>query len=66
MRDRVSITELTPLLFLERSADVFPDKTAIRYRDRSITYAEMKAADRSAGAGAPGVRGRRPAIVWPI
>ncbi len=44
MRDRVSITELTPLLFLERSADVFPDKTAIRYRDRSVSYREMKAA----------------------
>ncbi|MGF1666930.1 MAG: long-chain-fatty-acid--CoA ligase [Acidimicrobiia bacterium] len=43
MRDRVSITELTPLLFLERSADVFPDKAAIRYRDRIITYAGMKA-----------------------
>ncbi len=44
MRDRVSITELTPLLFLERSADVFPGKAAIRYRDRVITFAEMKTA----------------------
>jgi fatty-acyl-CoA synthase len=44
MRDRVSITELTPLLFLERSADVHPDKVAIRYRDRMISYAGMKAA----------------------
>ena len=43
MRDRVSITELTPLLFLERSADVFPAKVAIRYGDRSVTYAEMRA-----------------------
>jgi fatty-acyl-CoA synthase len=42
MRTKVSITELTPLLFLERSADVFPNKPAIRYRDREITYAEMK------------------------
>jgi fatty-acyl-CoA synthase len=42
MRDRVSITELTPLLFLERSADVFPDKIAIRYGNRSLTYAEMR------------------------
>ena len=42
MRDRVSITELTPLLFLERSADVFGDRVAISYRDRSITYAEMR------------------------
>jgi fatty-acyl-CoA synthase len=42
MRDRVSITELTPLLFLERSADVFPDKDAIRYRERVISFAQMK------------------------
>lgn len=38
----VSVTQLTPLLFLERSAEIFPDKTAIRYGDRSITYAEMR------------------------
>ena len=44
MRDRVSITELTPLLFLERSADIFGDRTAITYRDRSLTYSEMRAA----------------------
>ncbi|MEX1043470.1 MAG: AMP-binding protein, partial [Acidimicrobiia bacterium] len=43
MRDRVSITELTPLLFLERSADVFGDRTAVTYRERSLTYAEMRA-----------------------
>ena len=42
MRDRVSITELTPLLFLERSADVFGDRVAISYRDRSLTYSEMR------------------------
>ncbi|HHC08928.1 MAG TPA: long-chain-fatty-acid--CoA ligase [Actinobacteria bacterium] len=34
-------TELTPLAFLERSADVFAGKTAISYGDRSWTYAEM-------------------------
>lgn len=43
MRDKVSITELTPLLFLERSADVFPDKDAIRYRERRLTYRDMHA-----------------------
>ncbi len=40
---RVSITQLTPLIFLERSASVYPDKPAIRYHDRVQTYAEMKA-----------------------
>jgi fatty-acyl-CoA synthase len=43
MRDSVSITELTPLLFLERSADVFPARTALVYRDRSMTYRELRA-----------------------
>ncbi|MFP5331573.1 MAG: acyl--CoA ligase family protein [Acidimicrobiia bacterium] len=42
MRDRVSITELTPLLFLERSADVFGDRVAVSYQDRSITYTQMR------------------------
>jgi fatty-acyl-CoA synthase len=39
--DPTSVTELTPLLFLERSAQVFPDKVAIVYRDHTITYAEF-------------------------
>ncbi len=34
-------TRLTPLLFLERSADVFPDKEAITYPRSSYTYREM-------------------------
>ena len=38
-------TELTPLSFLERSALVYPHKTAIVEGDRRITYQEM--ADRS-------------------
>ncbi len=37
----VSDTALTPLSFLERSAMVFPDRSAIRYRERTVTYAEM-------------------------
>jgi fatty-acyl-CoA synthase len=37
----VSDTALTPLSFLERSAMVFPDRSAIRYRDRTVSYAEM-------------------------
>ncbi|MFC4004287.1 acyl--CoA ligase family protein [Prauserella oleivorans] len=36
-------TPLTPLAFLERSAEVFPDKTAIVYRDRRISYREFAA-----------------------
>ena len=38
---RVDVTQLTPLLFLERSAEVFPDKVAISYGDRAIRYGEM-------------------------
>ena len=34
----VFYTPLTPLAFLERSADVFPDKTAIVHGARRITY----------------------------
>ncbi|MGC5247793.1 AMP-binding protein [Gordonia sp. DT219] len=34
-------SELTPLRFLERSADVFPERTAVIYGRRSATYAEL-------------------------
>jgi fatty-acyl-CoA synthase len=34
-------TELTPLAFLERAAEVFADKTAIVHGDRTWTYREM-------------------------
>jgi fatty-acyl-CoA synthase len=37
-------TPLTPLAFLERSATVFPDKVAIAYGDRRITYREFAGA----------------------
>jgi fatty-acyl-CoA synthase len=43
MTTSVYRTELTPLSFLERSAIVFGDKTAIAYRDRDLTYQEMAA-----------------------
>ncbi|GAB2974466.1 acyl--CoA ligase family protein [Amycolatopsis acidiphila] len=36
-------TPLTPLAFLERSAEVFPDKEAIVYGDRRVTYREFAA-----------------------
>jgi fatty-acyl-CoA synthase len=36
-------TQLTPLAFLRRSAEVYPDKTAIVYGDRRHTYREFAA-----------------------
>ena len=38
-----SFTPLTPLAFLERSSDVFADKTAIAYGDRRLSYREFGA-----------------------
>jgi fatty-acyl-CoA synthase len=37
-------TELTPLALLGRSAAVFPDKEAVVYGERQLTYAELGAA----------------------
>ncbi|MEX2582573.1 MAG: AMP-binding protein [Gemmatimonadota bacterium] len=51
MAQRVDVTQLTPLLFLERSAQVFPDKPAITYGARSLTYAEFGAAAQEAAGG---------------
>jgi fatty-acyl-CoA synthase len=39
----VSYTALTPLSFLDRSAEVFADKTAIVYGDRRSTYQDFAA-----------------------
>jgi fatty-acyl-CoA synthase len=36
-------TQLTPLAFLRRSAEVYPDKTAIVYGERTHTYAQFAA-----------------------
>src|SRR4051794_21899216 len=41
--DSVWTTPLTPLSFLGRSAEVYPDKTAIVHDDRTRTYAEFAA-----------------------
>ena len=42
---------LSPLSFLSRTADVFPDRTAVCYGDRSYTWAQVKnRAQRLAGA----------------
>src|SRR5688500_6938490 len=58
-RDKVSITQPTPLLFLERSAGVFPTRVAVSYGDRRMTYAEL-AADAQRLAAALGASGIRP------
>ena len=47
--DPASITQLTPLLLMERAADVFPDKVAIVYRDRRLTYRQFKDATTRVG-----------------
>jgi fatty-acyl-CoA synthase len=47
----VFTTQLTPLLFLERSAEVFPERTAIAYGARRESYRDLAAsAQRLAGA----------------
>ena len=51
-------TPLTPLAFLERSADVFPDKTAIVYGDRRHTYAEFAAEATRVAHALRALRGR--------
>jgi fatty-acyl-CoA synthase len=38
-----SVQPLTPLRFLERSSDVFPDKVAIVYGERRVTYRDFAA-----------------------
>ena len=61
-------TPLTPLAFLRRSADVYPDKTAIVYGTRRVTYADFAAeATRVAHAlrGSGVERGDRVAYLLP-
>ena len=41
MEEKVYRTELTPVSFLERSASVFPEKTAVVHGDRQYTYREF-------------------------
>src|SRR5512135_3653770 len=41
MEEKVYRTELTPVSFLERSASVFPEKTAIVHGDRHYSYREF-------------------------
>lgn len=42
MEEKVYRTDLTPLSFLQRSALVFPEKTAIVHGDRRYTYSEFE------------------------
>jgi fatty-acyl-CoA synthase len=42
MSRSVNYEPLSPLHFLERSAYVYPDKTAVIYGDQSYTYATLK------------------------
>jgi fatty-acyl-CoA synthase len=64
----VNRTEMTPLLYLERSEIVFPERTAAVYGERSFTYREfadrvkrLATALRNAGIG----RGDRVAVLCP-
>lgn len=67
-RELVYRTELTPLLFLERSADVFRDKVAVAYRGTTYTYPQLRARSRrlaSALAAVGVAKGDRVAIICP-
>ncbi len=39
--DEVYQSVLTPLSFIQRSAEVYPDKTAIVYGEQQFTYREF-------------------------
>ena len=41
MQGRVSFHNLNPISFLERSAQVYPNKPAVMYRDQTYTYAQL-------------------------
>jgi 3-(methylthio)propionyl---CoA ligase len=41
-RNRANYTALTPVSFLERSAEVYPDKVAVVHGGHNITYREMR------------------------
>jgi fatty-acyl-CoA synthase len=60
----LSHTQLTPLRFLERSAEVFPGKVAIVHGDRRTTYRDFaREATRLARAFVR--RGWSRATAWP-
>lgn len=41
MQGRVSFHNLNPISFLERIAQVYPNKPAVMYRDQTYTYAQL-------------------------
>jgi Acyl-CoA synthetases (AMP-forming)/AMP-acid ligases II len=41
-RDRANYVPLTPISLLERSAQVYPEKTAVIHGDRRFTYAQFR------------------------
>src|SRR6188768_3660689 len=66
--DLVYRTELTPLLFLERSADVFREKPAVVYRQTTYTYPELRARVRRLASALTSVgvqKGDRVAVICP-
>ncbi|MEZ5362661.1 MAG: AMP-binding protein [Bryobacterales bacterium] len=68
MPDAVSYDPLLPVTFLDRSALVYPDKPAIIYRDRRISYGEMGARSNRLAAALEGLglgRGDRVAYLAP-
>jgi fatty-acyl-CoA synthase len=50
-----AVTQLTPLLLLERAAGVFGDKTAVVYRDRRLTYRDLEDEVQTAAAALQGL-----------
>lgn len=68
MGDRVDITALTPLLFLERASQVFPEKIAVTYGARTHSYAEMAVETQRVASGLAGLgveQGDRVAYLLP-
>jgi fatty-acyl-CoA synthase len=67
-RNLVYRTELTPLLFLERSADVFRERIAVSYRQTSYTYTQLRARSRRLASALARVgieKGDRVAVLCP-
>ena len=42
-RNRANFAPLTPVSFLRRSAEVYPDRLAVRHGERAFTYREFEA-----------------------
>ena len=61
----VSVSPLTPLSFLQRAAEVFPDKPAIVYGDRSIDLSRVRGRGDPAGPGVAGLGRSTRVTGWP-